>query len=124
MRRKRSIATIKRECKKLWGKVILERNPVCIVCRRATATQPHHIFPRSRYRHLHYDLRNGAALCVGDHYRIHHDPVIPVLRLKEELGDRFMSLAMDAQTGRRNGPYKRQELENIRIALQAALEET
>lgn len=124
MKRKRPLSALRRECLRLWGKIILSRDPVCVVCKGKPATQPHHIFPRSRYRHLHFDLRNGAALCVGDHYRIHHDPVIPVLRLQAEMGDRFGSLTLDAHDGRRRSPYTRKDLEAIKVALLAAEEES
>lgn len=121
MKRKRSLSAIRKECLRLWGRIILARDQICVVCKEKPSSQPHHIFPRSRYRHLHFDLRNGAALCIGDHYRIHHDPVIPILRLQSEMGERFCTLTVDAHNGRRRNPYTRGELENIHLALTEAL---
>jgi hypothetical protein len=114
----RSVATLKREALKAWGKVILSRDPVCVVCGKEKARHPHHIFPRARYRHLWFDLRNGAALCVGCHYRIHFDPMVPALKIADHLGAKYGHLELDAVLGRRRNPYGKRELENILVALQ------
>ena len=119
--RKSTVVSLRRRCLSLWGKIILSRDPVCIVCGREPSKHPHHIFPKSRYRHLLFDLRNGAALCIGDHYRAHYDPVRPVLRFQAHLGDRFNALVFDAFNGRRRNPYGKKELANIAVALQAEL---
>ena len=118
--RRTTTASLRRKCLKAWGKVILIRDPVCIVCGKEKSVHPHHIFPRSRYRHLWFDLRNGAALCIADHYRAHFDPVLPVLRMQAYLGDKFNSLALDAVQGRRANPYGKKELANILVALKEA----
>ena len=115
-----TVSILRRKCLSAWGKAILARDPVCIVCGKEKATQPHHIFPRARYRHLWFDLRNGAALCIGCHYRAHFDPVRPVLRFQAHMGDKFNSLALDAIQGRRVNPYGKKELANILIALKEA----
>ena len=119
MKRLRSLKAVKRECLKAWGKVILRREPVCRVCKAAPSKHPHHLFPRSRYLHLHYDLRNGLGLCIKCHYQIHYDPILPLIRL---LGSGLPThLLADAQLGRRRTPYKRSELENILVALKGAV---
>ena len=117
MGRKRSMAALKREALKVWGTLILKRDPTCKVCGRAPSRNPHHLFPRSRYRHLWFDLRNGAGLCTSCHYRIHYDPVVPVLKIVDEMGSKYGYLELDAVLGRRKNPYKRGELENILTAL-------
>ena len=115
--RRVSASTLRHHCLSAWGKAILAHDPVCIVCGRERAANAHHIFPRARYRHLWFDLRNGAALCIGCHYRAHFDPVRPVLRFQAHMGDRFNSLMVDAFNGRRTNPYGKKELANILIAL-------
>lgn len=120
VKRKRSMASLKREALKTWGAVILKRDPTCRVCKRGPSRNPHHLFPRSRYRHLWFDLRNGVGLCTSCHYRIHYDPVIPVLKIVDEMGNSYGHLELDAALGRRRNPYKRVELENIIVALNHA----
>ena len=121
--RRTTTAAITRRCLRLWGRVVLKRDPVCVVCNKEPSKHPHHIFPRSRYRHLWFDLRNGVGLCIGDHYAAHFDPVRPVLRYERHFGDQFRSLVADALTGRRRNPYGKKELLNIELALRVALEE-
>ena len=119
---KRKLSALKREALKAWGKVILTRQPMCLVCKSAPSKHPHHLFPRARYRHLHYDLRNGVGLCIKCHYQIHYDPFFPITYLLLEDGMPYLDdLAKDAVGGRRKNPYKRQELENIIIALKGAM---
>ena len=120
MRRKRSMAALKREAFKAWGAAILKRDPSCRVCRFKPSKHPHHLFPRSRYRHLWFDLRNGAGLCIGCHYEIHYSPISPIMALMAESKDRLHSLTNDSIGGRRKNPYKRGELENIIVALKGA----
>ena len=115
MKKLRSLKVLKREALKAWGRVILSRHPICCVCKGAPSKHPHHLFPRARYSHLHYDLRNGVGLCIKCHYQIHYDPIFPL----RELNIYYIrpDLLSDAQTGRRINPYKRVELENIIMAL-------
>ena len=119
MKRKKSIKALKNECLKIWGKIVLKRDQKCVTC-GAPAKHPHHLFPRSRYRHLWFSLQNGVGLCVSCHYRMHYDPVVPVLYLQAKYPDRMNSLMDDALNGRRRNPYKRSELENINVALRAS----
>ncbi len=120
MKRKRSMSALKRDALKVWGMVILNRDPTCRACKRGPSRNPHHLFPSSRYRHLWFDLRNGVGLCTSCHYRIHYDPVIPVLKIVEEMGKAYGDLELDAALGRRKQPYKRGEYENIIVALKEA----
>lgn len=117
MKRKRSMAALKREVLKAWGAAILKRDPTCRVCKKAPSRNPHHLFPRSKYRHLWFDLRNGAGLCIRCHYQIHFDPIVPVLKIVDEMGSTYGFLELDATLGRRKNPYKRGEYENILLAL-------
>ena len=117
MAKLRSLKALKRDALKAWGKVILTRYPKCVVCGEQSR-HPHHLFPRSRYLHLQMDLRNGRGLCVRCHYAIHYDPIIPLLKILST--DIHPALITDARLGRRKNPYKRNELENIIIALKGA----
>lgn len=119
-RRVKSLKSLKSQCFKAWGKMILARDRKCIICNAKKAVHPHHIFPRSRYLHLQFDLRNGVGLCAGCHLKAHHDPVRPVLRIQAHKGEAFGPLVMDALTGKRKNPYKRKELDNILTALTAS----
>jgi len=117
----KSMKALKRNALKAWGAVILKRNPVCLVCKGAKSKHPHHLFSRARNRHLHFDLRNGAGLCIKCHYQIHYDPILPLIRvLNEKPSEEMASLINDAVHGRRKNPYTRKELENITLALKAA----
>ena len=120
--RKPTTASLRRKCFKLWGAIVLKRNPVCIVCKKEKSREPHHIFPRSRYRHLHFDLRNGAALCTKCHWRVKYDPMVPCLKIADHFDGVYGFLELDAVLGRRKNPYGKKELQNIAIALQEELE--
>ena len=119
MAKLRSLKVLKRECLKAWGKVILRRYPDCFICRGSPSRHAHHLFPRSRYLHLHYDLRNGIGLCIKCHYLITYDPIIPLMQIMSNY-EHMGPLIADAMHGRRRTPYKRTELNNILIALQEA----
>jgi len=68
---------LKRECDKIWYKIILTLHPRCEVCGEQ-AIQAHHFFPKGNYDHLRYEIENGVGLCRGCHFRLHHigDPTI------------------------------------------------
>lgn len=59
---------------KLWFKVCLK--PECELCGNK-AIQVHHFFPKGQFGHLRYNIDNGISLCMGCHFRLHHqDPTI------------------------------------------------
>jgi 5-methylcytosine-specific restriction endonuclease McrA len=46
----------------------------CVGCGgkyKKPANQPHHIFPRSSYPAVKFDIENGAPLCNTCHFKLH-----------------------------------------------------
>ncbi len=67
-----SKANLRRKADKLWFQRLLK--PSCELC-GGRAVQVHHFFPKGQFGHLRYDLENGISLCMGCHFRLHHqDP--------------------------------------------------
>lgn len=50
-----------------WRKLVLQRDKICRHCKRAPATEAHHIKELEDYPELALDLNNGLGLCWHCH---------------------------------------------------------
>jgi len=69
---------LKRKADLLWYHKCLEiYGNICEVCGKQ-AIQCHHFVPKGLSLGLRYDLKNGVPLCMGCHFKHHHqgDPAI------------------------------------------------
>lgn len=69
---------LRKECDKLLKEVIIKKYGRCEVCGQTFGITAHHIFPRSSYGHLRYDIDNSACLCMGCHFA-HHTKAEPLI---------------------------------------------
>ena len=65
-----------------WRKVILSRDPICVMCKKARATQADHIMPITRGG-SQWSYDNGQGLCHQCHSRKTHDEMQVVPKLNE-----------------------------------------
>lgn len=103
MARKPTRKGLEKKLDKLWSKIILAKNPVCIFpkCGRP-AVNAHHIFSR-RNKGTRWLPENGAALCAGHHTfssnSAHQNPYEFYEFIKDRMGDQaFQILRMKTQT--------------------------
>ena len=55
-----------------WTKAVKERdNHTCQYCEATENLEAHHVFPKSRFPALAYDLNNGRTLCQSCHIEEH-----------------------------------------------------
>jgi hypothetical protein len=59
----------------LWRHLIYRKavDGRCAVCSGAKGLQAMHLYPKGRYPHLRFDLKNGAPGCPGCHRRLTND---------------------------------------------------
>jgi len=58
---------------KIWRDKVFERDDfTCLKCnQKGGRLHPHHIFNFAQYKHLRYEEKNGATLCVNCHKKFH-----------------------------------------------------
>jgi len=66
-----SIELLKKISTTAWSRDIKERDTCCQVCDSKENLQSHHIFYRSKYPLLKFNLNNGILLCTQHHAEIH-----------------------------------------------------
>lgn len=54
---------------KAWARAVLLRDPVCVACGKALATEADHVLPVRDYPEKAFDLDNGQGLCKSCHSR-------------------------------------------------------
>lgn len=82
-KKKSSISKLKKECDKLWSKIVRGTTPLCQWCGQRAAIHAHHIFTRQLITTRHV-LLNGVALCGGCHMRAHQHSALFTDAIREE----------------------------------------
>lgn len=59
----------------LWRHLVYSKSldGKCAVCGQKKGLQAMHLFPKGRYRHMRFELSNGAPGCSGCHRRLTND---------------------------------------------------
>lgn len=55
-----------------WAREVrMKYNYHCVQCNKSRHLSAHHIFPKSKYKSLQYNLNNGILLCSKCHTELH-----------------------------------------------------
>jgi 5-methylcytosine-specific restriction endonuclease McrA len=61
-----------------WSREIrMQYNYHCVYCNKTKNLSAHHIFPKSKYKGLKYNLNNGILMCSTCHIELHQLNDIP-----------------------------------------------
>ena len=81
--KKRNYETYTRTDLYFWSREVrMQYDYHCVYCNASRHLSAHHIFPKSKYRGLKYNLNNGILMCKNCHTELHQlndIPIVPII---------------------------------------------